>query len=105
MIVVSGIGDQSFVESDAFSRNAAVYPCDILRLSTRDITERTAGLALFVLPSHTAKPQLGAPLVVWRILGIDKGGADGAASEQGFELEGCATRIRGVGAKAACNRK
>src|SRR3979490_418317 len=105
MIVVAGIGDQSFVESDAFSRDAAVYPRNILRPSTRDIAEWTAGLDLFVLPSHTAKPQLGSPLIVRPILGTNKGGANRAASEQGFEFEGCATRVRGVGAKAARNRK
>ena len=105
MIVIAGIGDQRLGQRDALSRDAAIDPGDIFRRSPRDIAERAAGLDIPVLPAHSAEPQLGAPLVVWRVLRIDKGRADGAASEQGLELEGRVPRICGVGRRSAGDRK
>src|SRR5882757_1749991 len=104
MIVVAGVGDQRFGERGALARNAAVDPGDILRRGPRDIAERTAGLDLFVFPAHAAEPQLGAPVVVWRILRVHKGGANRTASKQGLELEGGTTRIGGVGTNTAGDR-
>ncbi len=105
MIVVAGIGDQGFRQSNALAGNAAVDARDILRRGPRDVAKRTTGLDGFVFPAHAPKPQLGAPLVIWRIQRIHKGRTDGAASEQGFKLERGATRIRGRGTKASRNRK
>src|ERR1700704_5994671 len=102
MIVVAGIGDQRFGQRNALSRNAAIYPRDIFRRGPRNVAKWAAGRDGLIFPAHPAKPQLGAPLVIWRVLRIHKGGADWTVSEQGLELERCATRIRGVGTEAAC---
>src|SRR5260221_14575810 len=105
MVVVAGIGHQGLGKRRALAGNAAIYSRDILGFRPRDVAERAAGLDRFVLPAHSAEPQLGAPLVVWRIQRIQKGRTDGAASEQGFKLESRATRIRGRGTKAARHRE
>ncbi|WP_210199312.1 hypothetical protein [Bradyrhizobium erythrophlei] len=105
VVVVAGIGDQRFRESNALSRNAAVYPGDVFRRSPRDITERAAGLHALIFPAHPAKPQLGASLVVRRVERIHGRRSDGAAAKQRFELEGGAAGIRGIGIKDPRNRK
>ena len=105
MIVVAGIGDQGFRQSNALAGNAAVDARDILRRGPRDVAERTAGLDGFVFPAHSPKPQLGASLVIWCIQGIHKRRTDGTASEQCFQLESGATRVRGAGTNAPRNRK
>src|ERR1700737_2331785 len=105
MIVVAGIGDQRFRQSNALSCDAAVYPGDILRRGPRDVAERAARLDALFVPAHSAKPQLGASLVIWRIQRIHEGGTDGTTAKQCFKLESCATRVRGAGTKAPRNRK
>src|SRR3979411_2978363 len=103
MIVVAGIGDQRFGQRNALSRTAEVYPRDIFRRGPGNAAKRAAGRDGLIFPAHPAKPQLGAPLVIWRVLRIHKGGADWTVSAHGPEPERCATRIRGCGTEAACD--
>src|SRR3954471_17770493 len=105
VIVVAGIGDKGFSKGDAPSGNAAVYSRHILGRGSRDVAERAARLDPLFVPAHSAKPQLCASLVIWRIERIHKRGTDGTASEQSLKLESRAARICGAGTNAARHRK
>ena len=71
----------------------------------RDVAKRAAGLGLVLLPAHPPEPQLGAPVVVWRVERVDVRRSDRTAAEQGFQPKRRAAGIGCPAAEASCNRK
>jgi len=69
------------------------------------MSRKDSRLDAFLVPAHATKPQLGAPLVVWRIERIYKGRADRTASEQGFRASARSAVRSQSHRKAARDRK